>query len=442
MMFTMFIQGTAVPICNPRKSLFNMLRCALGRQLRSIATARARTAADFSIHRNLSSTASAGDPSSSSSLLGSLKQMGVHAYDVSKQTILPSLEQWSTTPGVLPVSVSVASCAAGWMILPRLLRRVHGYVEQGPTARLLGRSSDDQLPYHMSVWAAMEDPTRLFLTLIAFSQMAAFVAPSTVAEQYLGQVWNGGLIVSGIWFLHRWKTIFFSRKLAGKATTKDEQERYMAMDKISSVGMLILGAMSLAETSGVAVQSILTVGGIGGIATAFAARDILGNALTGLLLQFLKPFSVGDSITAGNIEGQVIEMGLHSTSLLNADKFPVVVPNSFFSSQIIVNKSRAPKQMLRSKIYLGFADLDKVPSITNRVVEMLKSHPSVRSEQEEPLCYVSKVGPTFLEVTLAYEVQPVKRPVTLEQQILIKAANIFTESGATLGAPSASSIPS
>jgi hypothetical protein len=36
------------------------------------------------------------------------------------------------------------------------------------------------------------------------------------------------------------------------------------MDRISSIGLLVLGAMTFAEACGVAVQSVLTVGGIGG----------------------------------------------------------------------------------------------------------------------------------------------------------------------------------
>lgn len=39
-------------------------------------------------------------------------------------------------------------------------------------------------------------------------------------------------------------------------------------------------------------------------------------------------------LKAGSIEGQVVEMGLITTSLLNAEKFPVIVPNSLFSSQV------------------------------------------------------------------------------------------------------------
>lgn len=37
---------------------------------------------------------------------------------------------------------------------------------------------------------------------------------------------------------------------------------------------------------------------------------------------------------AGSIEGQVVEVGLTTTSLLNPEKFPVIVPNSLFSSQV------------------------------------------------------------------------------------------------------------
>ncbi|XP_061341288.1 mechanosensitive ion channel protein 1, mitochondrial-like isoform X3 [Gastrolobium bilobum] len=91
--------------------------------------------------------------------------------------------------------------------------------------------------------------------------------------------------------------------------------------------------MALTEACGVAVQSIITVGGIGGVATAFAARDILGNMFSGLSMQFSKPFSIGDTIKAGSIEGQVVEMGLITTLLRTSEKFPVIVPHSFFTSQ-------------------------------------------------------------------------------------------------------------
>lgn len=40
------------------------------------------------------------------------------------------------------------------------------------------------------------------------------------------------------------------------------------------------------------------------------------------------------SVQAGSVEGQVVEMGMTTTSLLTAEKFPVIVPNSLFTSQV------------------------------------------------------------------------------------------------------------
>jgi small-conductance mechanosensitive channel len=39
-----------------------------------------------------------------------------------------------------------------------------------------------------------------------------------------------------------------------------------------------------------------------GVATAFAAKDVMGNMLCGVALQFSRPFSIGDSITVQFID--------------------------------------------------------------------------------------------------------------------------------------------
>ena len=56
----------------------------------------------------------------------------------------------------------------------------------------------------------------------------------------------------------------FARALASQSIVGLDREKLIALDKLSSVGLFVLGSMALAEACGVAVQSILTVGGIGG----------------------------------------------------------------------------------------------------------------------------------------------------------------------------------
>uniref|UniRef100_A0A1J3FB49 Mechanosensitive ion channel protein 1, mitochondrial n=2 Tax=Noccaea caerulescens TaxID=107243 RepID=A0A1J3FB49_NOCCA len=334
-----------------------------------------------------------------------------------------------------PVSLTMTAALFSWVVMPKVLRRFHRYAMQSSAALLpVGLSSED-VPYEKSFWGALEDPTRYFLTFMAFAQIAVMVAPTTVAAQYFSPALRGAVILSLVWFLHRWKTNVITRMLSAKSFGGLDREKILTLDKVSSVGLFAIGLMASAEACGVAVQSILTVGGVGGVATAFAARDILGNVLSGLSMQFSKPFSMGDTIKAGTVEGQVVEMGLTTTSLLNAEKFPVLVPNSLFSSQVIVNKSRAQWRAIASKIPLQIDDLDKIPEITSEIKETLRSNTKVFLGKEAPYCYLSRVEKSFAELTIGCNLIYMGKDelYATQQGVLLESVKIIQKHGASLG---------
>ncbi|XP_068477850.1 mechanosensitive ion channel protein 1, mitochondrial-like isoform X3 [Phaseolus vulgaris] len=291
-------------------------------------------------------------------------------------------------------------------------------------------TSDDLTPYAQQLLDS--HPYLDKLTLISSGVM---VAPTTITAEYLAPVWRGAVIVSFVWFLHRWKTNVFARTLTSQSLLGLDREKVLALDKISSIGLFVIGIMAFAEACGVAVQSIVTVGGIGGVATAFAAKDILGNVFSGLSMQFSKPFSIGDTIKAGSIEGQVVEMGLTTTSLLSSEKFPVIVPNSFFSSQVIVNKSRAEYRAIISKIPLQTEDLSKIPQISDDVKSMLRSNAKVFLGKDVPYCFLSRIESSFAELTLGYNLKHMRKDelYSAEQEILLLAVQIIKNHGVALG---------
>ncbi|KAL3743560.1 hypothetical protein ACJRO7_018782 [Eucalyptus globulus] len=336
---------------------------------------------------------------------------------------------------VMPIGLTLTGTLLAWFVMPRILRRFHKYATQGQAALLSGTPLGEEVPYDKSFWGALEDPVRYLITFMAFWQIAMMVAPTTIASQYIGQAWRGAVILSFVWFLQRWKTNVFSRALVLKGLAGLDREKMLTLDRLSTIGLFVIGLMALAEACGVAVQSIITVGGIGGVATAFAARDILGNVLSGLSMQFSKPFSLGDTIKAGSVEGQVVEMGLTTTSLLSAEKFPVIVPNSLFSSQVIVNKSRAEWRAIVTKIPLQSDDLENIPPISNDIKNMLKSHPKVFLGREVPYCFLSQVEGSYVELTLGCNLKHMGREelYTTRQDILIQSVKIIKQHGARLG---------
>jgi len=83
------------------------------------------------------------------------------------------------------------------------------------------------------------------------------VAPNAAASQFIMPAWKGAVVLSFVWFLHRWKTNLFARVLTAPNAHLIDRERLLTLDRVSSVGLFAVGVMALAEACGVAVQSIL-----------------------------------------------------------------------------------------------------------------------------------------------------------------------------------------
>ncbi|GER57424.1 mechanosensitive ion channel protein, partial [Striga asiatica] len=335
---------------------------------------------------------------------------------------------------IVPVGGTLAGTLLAWSLLPRIFKRFHKYSVEGPGALLSKSSIWGPVPYEKSFWGALEAPVRYFITFMAFLQMGIackcwvgeknsflsklqipfktslmllaaggeMVAPTVVASQYVAQAWRGGLVVSLVWFLHRWKTNVITRALATQSLEGVQRDKLLTLDKISSVGLFVVGSMAFAEACGVAVQSILTVGGIGGVATAFASKDILGNVLSGLSVQISQPFSIGDTI------------------------------------KVIVNKSRAKWRFMLRKIPIRTEDIDKIPQISDDIKSMLKSNVNVFLDKEPPYCYLSHIERSYAELTLGCNLKQMNKDA--EQNILLEAVRIIQRHGAILGSTQEESI--
>lgn len=90
------------------------------------------------------------------------------------------------------------------------------------------------------------------------------MAPTSVAAEHVSQISRGATVIAVVWFVHNWKRNALKRMISNPGLSKAEKDRYGTLDTISTVAIVLLGGMALAEACGVAVQPVLTVGGIGG----------------------------------------------------------------------------------------------------------------------------------------------------------------------------------
>jgi small conductance mechanosensitive channel len=126
---------------------------------------------------------------------------------------------------------------------------------------------------------------------------------------------------------------------------------------------------------GVQTASVLAVLGAAGLAVGLALQGTLTNIAAGLMLLWLKPFRVGDSIETVSVAGTVEEIGLFASRLRGLDGVFKFVPNSELWAKTISNYSKNPNRLVSIDFTIRYdSDLAKARSI---LADIAIQHPKV-----------------------------------------------------------------
>ncbi|MEO8545813.1 MAG: mechanosensitive ion channel domain-containing protein, partial [Burkholderiaceae bacterium] len=115
-----------------------------------------------------------------------------------------------------------------------------------------------------------------------------------------------------------------------------------ALSKLARLVTVIVAILMSAQTLGFKITGLLALGGVGGIAVGFAAKDLLANFFGGLTIYLDRPFAVGDWIRSPDksLEGTVEYISWRHTRIRAFNKNPIYVPNAVFTSIVVENPSR------------------------------------------------------------------------------------------------------
>ena len=168
--------------------------------------------------------------------------------------------------------------------------------------------------------------------------------------------------------------------------------------------VLVVGGLVYALSAlDVRIAPLLGAIGIGGIALAFALRDILENLLAGILLQARRPFRRGDQIATNDYEGTVEDVNLRVVVLRTFDGERVYVPNGSVLRQPIVNHTRLGFRRTTLCVGVSFrADLVQAKKVMLAAVEGVDG---VRPEPV-PEAYVEKFDESAVTVAVRFWHEP------------------------------------
>lgn len=111
---------------------------------------------------------------------------------------------------------------------------------------------------------------------------------------------------------------------------------------MAGVGVWVFGIMTALGTLGVDVSALVAGLGLTGFALGFALKDVISNALSGILILVYQPFRKGSVINVTGSEGMVVEINLRYTVLQGDDKLSFVPNATLFTNTVVVVKSTTP----------------------------------------------------------------------------------------------------
>jgi len=114
------------------------------------------------------------------------------------------------------------------------------------------------------------------------------------------------------------------------------------LKSITSVLLNIVLILAILDIFGVKTTSFAALLAGAGLAIGAAWSGMLGNFAAGVFMQVLRPYKVGDFISAGGVTGTVKELGLFATTLVTPDNVMTVIGNGKIFGDNIQNFSALP----------------------------------------------------------------------------------------------------
>ena len=146
-----------------------------------------------------------------------------------------------------------------------------------------------------------------------------------------------------LWLAGRW-LIQFALRLLGRTLAREDFDATLSSYMNTGLSVLLNIALVVAILGffGVETTTFAALLAAGGVAIGVAWGGLLANFAAGAFLVFLRPFKVGDFVTAGGVTGTVSEIGLFGTTINTPDNVRTIIGNNKIFSDTIQNFSANP----------------------------------------------------------------------------------------------------
>jgi len=245
------------------------------------------------------------------------------------------------------------------------------------------------------------------------------------------------VILAVTWFIQKFidaLLVNYIRPLTQKSSSKTDNTIYPLAKKTVTFIIYAIAFVLIIQTMGFQVTGLVAGLGIGGLAFALAAKDILANLFGGAAIISDKPFKIGDRIKVDSYDGFVSKIGLRSTVLTTFSGTNIILPNSKVADNYIENISREDAR--RVKFILGVeysTSSTKLEKAKKILADIIKKNSST---DDKSLVHFKEFGPSSLDLQLIYWIKDLDNILGAQDEVNFAIKKAFEKEKIEFAYPS------
>lgn len=213
-----------------------------------------------------------------------------------------------------------------------------------------------------------------------------------------GNLMIGGLIALGTWLL----LLALRRTIVRpRLFTKIDEKRRMSIYLITKYVVWVISIIMILEANNIEITVLLVGSTALLVGLGLGLQNIFKDLVSGLFLLFEGTIKIGDIIEADGVIGRIVEINLRSTEVLTREDVTIIIPNSRFVTEKVVNWSHNNEERIRFTVNVSVAYGSDIDVVFSCLEEAMREIPQI-CRTPKPFVRFTNFGESALEFDMIF----------------------------------------
>jgi small-conductance mechanosensitive channel len=202
---------------------------------------------------------------------------------------------------------------------------------------------------------------------------------------------------------------------------------------IFRIGIISIGIIIAFVSVGIPFDRITIILSAISVGIAFGLQTLVNNLVSGLIIAFEKPVSVGDIVEVAGKTGTMKSIGFRSSMITTWDGSDVVIPNGDLLNQHLVNWTLGNSKA-RFEITVGVAYGTNLEEVHQLVMNLLNSQNDIL-KYPSPFIVFKEFASSSINMSIRFWVAEYSTGIIVKSDLIIAIDKLFKENNIVIPFP-------